>query len=58
MNEELKDLVCRLLDEFDVRNGFPSTYIMTEDGPLHGMVSDSVADIIEQMLDVLGDEYD
>lgn len=51
---EIAGWLTSLLKHFEMDHGYPSTYVMTMDGPEHGVVGDELGAILEQGLELLG----
>jgi len=52
--EEMYAWLGSLLQHFGMDEGYPSTHVITMDGPEHGVVGDELGAILEDGIEMLG----
>lgn len=50
---ELYEWMRGLLMHFEMQHGYPSTYVVTMNGPEHGVVGDELGGILEEGIELL-----
>lgn len=50
---EIAGWLTSLLKHFEMDYGYPSTYIVTSEGPEHGVVNDELGGLLEEGLEIL-----